>query len=94
MLSPRMIRIFPLRINISGWRVTSRYKRLRPRKDSWLIAAYYLTIKSGQLIRQQAKQEYKMVKQTKGNFLDGRDEFFIGLIAGFIPLVGLAAMIY
>jgi hypothetical protein len=36
----------------------------------------------------------KMVKQITGRQLDGRDEFLIGLIAGFIPLVSLAAMIY
>jgi hypothetical protein len=36
----------------------------------------------------------EMVKQISGRQLDGRDEFFIGLIVGFIPLVGLAAMIY
>ncbi len=28
------------------------------------------------------------------NNLDGRDEFLIGLIAGFIPLVSVLAMVY
>ena len=35
-----------------------------------------------------------MIKQSKIKQLDGRDEFIIGLIAGFIPLVSLAGMIY
>jgi len=26
--------------------------------------------------------------------LDGRDELILGLIAGFIPLISLAAMVY
>jgi len=35
-----------------------------------------------------------MVKQSKGKMLDRREELLFGLIAGFIPLVSLAALIH